>query len=596
MDWFIRNKKKQIDRLKQETQLPPFLAILLGNRDLEPNQVEAFLQPSLDHLEDPFAFQQMGTVVEYIIACLHGGIKIRIVGDYDQDGVAATTILVKGIRAVAKHLGQDPFFAVDYAIPDRIEDGYGINARMVDQALEEGCGLIITCDNGIAAFDALDHAQEVGLPVIITDHHQPALVDGVPQFPPAEAVINPNLSDPSLGLDHYPFPDLCGAGVAFKVIQALQESLGVPFEKIQPYLAYAALATICDMVPLKGENRVITSLGLVELNRLDNPGFRSLLKYSNWDREVTAYTAGFVIGPAINASGRLSTARLGVELFLEEDPEKADIYARELVDLNRDRQAKTQTGVSKALAKVKALPSLPQVLVLYLPNIHESICGLVAGKVKDQFYRPCLVFTDAENKKGLVKGSGRSIHAYNMFEKMNLHRDAYLSFGGHAMACGITVRKEDLPRLDKTLNQEAGLSPRDLRPFIDMDMPLNFRYLSYQLVETIDQLAPFGLANPRPVFGVKGVNLLGLRLVGREKNVLQLFLEQEGRRFQGVYFQAQEKLEAMQRRGETWPEAFFAGRDPGVSLDLVYQPDINEFRGKTQIQIKVKDFRLSQGR
>lgn len=593
MDWYISNKKKQVERLRQETNLSPFQTILLGNRDLAPDQVEAFLHPAWDQLEDPFAFKQMGTVVEYIIDCLQAGIPIRIVGDYDQDGVAATTILMKGIRLAGQAVGADPKTCVDYAIPDRIEDGYGINRRLVDQALAEGRGLIITCDNGIAAFDALTYAQEQGMPVLVTDHHQLVVEEGELALPPAEAILNPH--NP---LDAYPFPDLCGAGVAFKVVQALQQSLGLPEEKLQPLLAYAALGTICDMVPLQGENRVLASLGLQELNRLQDPGFQSLLKYNSWNQAVDAYTVGFVIGPCINASGRLMTARLGVELFLEEEAETADAYARELVDLNNERKQMTREGVDLAIDQVEAMAQLPQVLLLYLPQVHESLCGLVAGRIKDRYYRPCLVFTDAgEGKEGQIKGSGRSIPAYNMFEKMNAHRDLFQAFGGHAMACGLTLDQAKLPLLREQLNQEAQLTDSDLTPSVEVDCALPLPALSYPLLDQVDALAPFGMGNPRPAFGLKGANLLAFRLVGKEQNVLQVQLEQEGRRFQGVLFQAQDKLKALDQAGESWARDLLEGRNPGdlgLAVDLVYRPEVHVWQDRQSIQLKIIDLRRSR--
>lgn len=566
-------------------------ALLLANRGIGTAQEAAtYFHPTLQALHDPFLFRPMPQAVEAIMEALSEEKPIRVIGDYDQDGVAATVILVKGLRYLAAGLGQDPFRAVSYQIPDRIIDGYGINPRMVEEADCEGVGLIVTCDNGVAAFEALEEAQKRGLPVILTDHHQIHEEAGREILPPCVACLNPHSRAAG-----YPFPDLCGAGVAFKLIQALFQELGEDQDMLQPLLAYAALGTVCDLVPLQGENRVLVALGLSEINQKRDPGLMALLLHCDWTGPVTTYTVGFVIGPCINASGRLLTARLGVELFLEEDAEKRDQFAQELVSLNRERQQMTRAGEERALQLLTEEKEEP-VVALYLPDLHESICGLIAGRVKETINRPCLVFTDAEEGKGeeaLLKGSGRSIEAYDMFHALARHQDQYVAFGGHAMACGITIRKKDFTRLRTCWQEESGLVPADFQEKLYLDAPVRLDQIGAALMWILDHMAPFGMANPKPVFGAKGLSIRRFRLVGQKQNVLQLQVEEAGRLMNAILFQADQKLEAFRRAG--WGElldALLAGEDVPCTVDLCFQVDWNEFRGQKTLQLRLKDLRF----
>ena len=597
-DWYIKNHRQEAKRLKEETGMSSLASLLLANRGIRTyEEAKTYFSPDLSGLHAPYLFKQMELAVSAIMDTLSSGLPIRIIGDYDQDGVAATSILVKGLRSLAQEMGEDPFRAVSYAIPDRIIDGYGINRRLVDQAKEEGVALIITCDNGIAAFDALDHAREVGIPVIITDHHQIEEVEEGGEVrekvPPCLTFLNPHSKESG-----YPFPDLCGAGVAFKLIQAIYQGLGEDPDRIRPLLAYACLGTICDVVPLQGENRVLASLGLEVINENPDPGISALLRHNSWDKEVDTYVVGFIIGPAINSSGRLMTARLGVELFLEEDPDTIDAYAEELVALNNERKEMTRAGVEKATEMVRDQKKLDQVLVLYLPEVHESLCGLIAGRIKDLFYRPCLVFTDAEEagEEALVKGSGRSIEAYNIFEALDRHREDYVAFGGHAMACGMSLYKKDLDRMGKIWNQEAGLGPEDLTPRIGLDAALPLSMVKAPVMRILDHMAPFGANNPKPIFGAKNLNVRQFRLVGKNKTVLQVRFDDQGTLVNGVLFQADEKLKSLAQEGpEGAIEDLLAGKDLPVTFDICYQPGWNEFQGKKTIQIKLVDIRFSQG-
>lgn len=591
MDWFIEQKRKTIKALMDTGEFSPLEAILLGNRGIAtPKDANEYYHATMEDTPDPFLFQGMEIAVQYILECLESEIPIRICGDYDQDGVTATVILMRGIRHFARKLGLDADTAVSYAIPDRMEDGYGINRNMVDQAIRDGCGLIITCDNGIAAFDALEYAFEQQIPVIVTDHHQLRMENGEAQLPPAEAVLNPHYTGSG-----YPFADLCGAGVALKLIYAIAITLKDSSQEIRDLVQFAAMGTIGDVVPLQGENRIIVREGLRVLNERRNPGIDMLLRVQSWSRPVNVYAVGFLIGPCINASGRLVTARLAVELLLEEDESTLEQYARELCTLNHERQELTGSGVESALENLKDT-KIPHVIVEYLPEAHESVCGLIAGRIKDQFYRPTLIFTDAQDEgKALLKGSGRSIPPYNMFEELNQYRDRYVAFGGHAMACGMTIAKADFDSIRTLLNQNPELENADWKPFLAMDTKLLFRHIDFRLMNILDRMQPFGSANQAPNFVTAGVNLRQLRLVGAKKNVLQLVAEQDGISFRGVLFQGDRKIQELQNMPEGHLfSLLLQGREAPISFDIAYRPEWNEFQGNQSIQLRVLDLRFSK--
>lgn len=592
MRWFMKNNREAFQTLRRETTQSPLSALLLANRGIGPEEAEAFLHPRKEDLLDPFLFQEMEIAVTYIYESLQTDTPIRIIGDYDQDGVAASTILVKGLRALAEGMGKNPMQAVSYAIPDRIEDGYGLNASLVEQAAKEGIGLIITVDNGVAAFEGLEKAYEYQIPVIVTDHHEAVTVDGQVKRPPCEALLNPKFPE-----ETYPFPGLCGAGVAFKVMQALCRYGDMPMPFFDELIGFAALGTICDMMDLQGENRVIVSLGLEALSRTENPGLRALLKLHSWDRPVTTYTAGFIIGPCINSSGRLSTARLGVELFLEQDEATVEAYAQELYTLNEERKDLTKQGVEEAFARLDG-KVLPSVIAEVLPDVHESVCGLIAGRVKDRYHRPTLIFTKAMAGEHLLKGSGRSIEAYDMFTSLNLHRDRYVAFGGHRMACGMTVREEDFQALRALWNAEANLQEKDFEPSVDFDGVLDLSSVHADALDAMEALAPYGKGNPSPLFAATHCNVLSMRLVGRQKNVLQILLESKGARLQGVAFSGDTLLQKLVQEGGSAAEAEIRsalyGQPSALTVDILYRPEWNEFQGKKKIQLKLADIRMSK--
>lgn len=589
--WFIKNSYQKAMALQEKSQLSLFDCMLLANRGVEEaKEAEDFLSPRLEQLHDPFLFEDMALIVDAIFDCLDSSFPIRIIGDYDQDGVAATSILVSGIRILAKKMEKDPFQAVSYAIPNRVKDGYGINRRLVDQAIEEGVKLIITCDNGISAFDALEYAKKQGMAVIITDHHQFVMEEGKEIIPPCAGLLNPHHQSTA-----YPFHDLCGAGVAFKVIQALFQAFGLDEEELIPFIALACLGTICDLVPLNGENRVLVYYGLKSLNENPPAGIQKLLAFSSYHGEISTYTVGFMIGPCINASGRLMTARLGVELFLEDDPDLVETYARELVKLNNERKEMTREGEEIALQQIQNDPHRGHILALYLPTVHESLCGLIAGRMKDLFYLPTLVFTDAMENEGeepLLKGSGRSIESYNMFEQLSRRRKEYVHFGGHAMACGMTIRKKDFEKLKSLWNEDENLTKEDLIPKILLDGNLGLSKITADRMDTIEKLKPFGMNNPRPLFGAKKVHVQKMRLVGAKKNVLQILVEEKGKKIQGVVFQPEHQLQLLEEfLGKEKLEQFLEGAFFPLTIDICYSPEWNEYQGKKNLQIQIKDLR-----
>ncbi len=591
MKWFLKNNRVKYDQLRQSTSLSPLTCLLLANRGISPEQAASFLEPSEEQLYSPFLFQEMENAVETLLLCLESETPIRIVGDYDQDGVASTAILMKGIRAAARIIGTDPQTAVSYAIPSRVDDGYGIQPSHVQEALQDEVGLLITVDNGIAAFEALEEAEMLQIPVIVTDHHEPVYEEGVFHRPPCDALINPHVQG-----ETYPFEKLCGAAVAFKLIQALSLRLNQPIPEMDELLGFAALATICDMMDLEGENRAIVSLGLKALNESKNPGLQALLQELHWNQTIDSYTCGFLIGPCINSSGRLMTARLGVELFIDSSSENVTLYAQELVRLNNERKKMTMDGVEQALEQIRQKP-LGSLIVEYLPDVHESLCGLIAGRVKEEFHRPTLIFTDAHSEgEALLKGSGRSIEAYPMFESLNRHRDQYVAFGGHAMACGMTIRKKDFDSLRTLWNQESSLSASDFEPLLEADGQVAFERITKESMDQLALFEPFGKGNPQPLFAAKHCQLLMLRLVGANRNVLQAILMHGGVRRKAVAFRGDRLVESLMEQDpdEKAVRPLLMGEQPTVYVDILYVPEWNVYQGRMTLQLKITDIRLSR--
>ncbi len=572
---------KDISSLKSELDLSDEILHILVNRGVcTVDEINKFLNPKLEELHDPFLMADMDIAVDIIMDSIDNDEHIHIVGDYDQDGNSATVTLIKGIGRLHDR--------ITYAIPDRVEDGYGINERIVDTAKNNGVSLIITCDNGISAHETIKYAKENGIKVIVTDHHQVKQDNGIQDLPSADAVINPKRSD-----CEYPFKELCGAGVAYKLICGLYGAMGVPLEESYDLLQFVAMGTVCDVVDLLGENRIITVEGLKRINSTDNLGLLSLISENSWNKPVDVYALGFVIGPCINASGRLSTARLGVELFLEEDENLVLNYASELVRLNNERKDLTQSTYDDVLEQVnnKGLYK-NDIIVTHSQNAHESIVGIVAGRIKDRFHRPTIVFADSKDD-GIIKGSGRSIEAYDMHNKLTEAGDLLISFGGHKMAAGLSLKYDNLNLFNHFINSNSDLTKENLRKEITIDVAYPVENLNEEFINGLEILEPFGKANSKPIFADKNLDLLNYQIMGKNQNVIKLNVFKNGRVLECIAFgdvQSIEEYLVNKFKGRSINAYSTKDRTPNY-IDLVYFPKVNEFRGNRSIQLQIIDLR-----
>ncbi|MDO5027533.1 MAG: single-stranded-DNA-specific exonuclease RecJ [Tissierellia bacterium] len=584
-DWYIYNKKENYEKLSHFNQLTSIQKLILANRDVvEENKVNSVVNSSLDRMYSPFLLKDMDQAVEILFNAMMQEFSIRIVGDYDADGVTSTTILMKGLAYFYDDLS--------YVIPDRIEDGYGINKNIVDQAYKDNVSLIITCDNGIAAFEAIEYARNKGIDVIITDHHQTIKEDGRDLIPKANAVVNPSQME-----CRYPYKNICGAVVSYKLLDAFHERYGQEFgiskEYIHDLLQFAAIGTITDVMDLVDENRIIVIEGLKRVNKTNNLGLMELISQLDWNKEITVYTIGFIIGPVINATGRLFTAKLAVELFLEDDPSVLVEYARELIALNNDRKNITKTALEDALLLVeKDKLYKDDIIFLYMKDIHESICGLVAGRIKEIYNKPILVFTDANSDTDkLLKGSGRSIEAYNMHEQLGKYKDYYLAFGGHKMACGLTLTEENFQEVKTLANRDSTLSQKDFNKTINIDAALDFRVINFDLVRQIQDLEPFGKAFEKPKFASKSVIINNIALLGKDKNLLKMTLTQNNKNIDSISFNVLNDLQYLQSKFNINNIERNFDQLLGKNIDIVYSIQINKFRDKENIQLILEEMR-----
>ncbi|MDO5718474.1 MAG: single-stranded-DNA-specific exonuclease RecJ [Tissierellia bacterium] len=576
--WMIYNKK--ISSLKGKINLSDEILRILVNRGIDTTEkVIEFFNTDLKKLHDPFLMKDMDKAVDILVDSIDNQEHIHIVGDYDQDGNSATVTLIKGIQRFNKRL--------TYAIPDRIEDGYGINKNMVDNAIKIGVDLIITCDNGISAHEAVEYAKAKGIKIIITDHHKVTIVDGDQSLPKADAVLNPQRLDCG-----YPFKHLCGAGVAYKLIMALYDRLDTPIEETYDLLQFVAMGTVCDVVDLIGENRTIVKEGLKKINSTSNKGLLALISANSWNREIDVYALGFVIGPCINASGRLSTARLGIELFLEEDEKLVESYAFELVRLNNERKELTNKTYEYVIDEIESKDEIEDIIISYADMAHESIVGIVAGRIKEKFNRPVIVFADSKDV-GILKGSGRSIDNYDMFSKLNEAKDFMLSFGGHKMAAGMSIEKKNLKAFSEFLNLNSGLTKEDLQKEITIDLRYPIDILSESFIESLKLLEPFGKGNSKPVFADKAVNLLAYKIIGKNKNVIKLTFIKNGIIIECISFNRSDEIEEyiISKFGRENLNNYNMNNRSQNLVDIIYFPQINEFRGERNIQLNLIDIR-----
>ena len=573
--WVVAAKRADFAQIAAKFGIDPVTARLIRNRDVVGDEaIRLYLYGGLEQLHNPHLLKGADEAVALIKRKIQEKKKIRIIGDYDIDGVNATYILYKGLKRCQA--------LVDYEIPDRMKDGYGINEHLIQYAYEEGVDTILTCDNGIAAVDQIGYAKDHGMTVIVTDHHEPQ-----DRIPPADVIVNPKQEGCP-----YPFKNLCGAAVAWKVVQCLYELFDIEWEASLEFLEQTAIATVGDVMDLTEENRILVKEGLKKLNHTTNPGLHALIQANGLEQaQLNAYHIGFVLGPCINASGRLDTAKRALSLLLEENAEKVAALAQELKELNDERKDMTAKGVEQAVELIENGPlKEDKVLVVYLPGCHESLAGIIAGRLRERYYRPTIVITDSAEG---IKGSGRSIETYNMFEELMKCKELFTKFGGHPMAAGLSMEKGMAEVLRKRLNEQTTLTSEDLTEKVVIDVPMPIDYITEHLVEELSVLEPFGKANTKPVFAEKKLQILNARILGQNRNVLKMQVRNaRGAVLEALYFGDiqgfQEYLE--KKFGSVEMEKLFQGRENRVSLSVVYYPSINEFRDRRTLQIVIQKY------
>lgn len=576
-------KKADFGALAKKFGVDPVVAKIMRNRDLETEEdYRQFLYGGWEDLHDGALMKGMADAVRLVREKIEQRKPIRIIGDYDIDGVNATYILYRGLKRV----GAD----VDSAIPHRMTDGYGINEHLIQQAYEDGRDTIITCDNGIAAREQIAYGKSLGMTVVVTDHHDVPYEQNCDErtyvLPPADVVVDPKQEGCA-----YPFKGICGAVVAWKLIQQLYVSYGISIEETREFLQFAAMATVGDVMELRGENRIIVKLGLEQLRREPCLGLGALMDENSLVRQnVSSYHIGFVIGPCLNASGRLETARHALDLLLAGDKEDAGELAKKLKALNDDRKTMTENGKQEAFEQIEHTElGQDTVLVVYLPDCHESLAGIIAGRIRERYYKPVLVFTDAEDG---VKGSGRSIPGYHMFDELTKCKNLFTKYGGHPMAAGVSMPKESLEPLRRRLNDNHSLTAEDLteKIYIDAAMPLS--YINEQLIESLHVLEPFGNGNAKPIFALQHTKIRWIEQRGRERKILKLLISDGTADMEAVYFGDIEAFEQMvcEEFGSEQLAGLYQRRENAVDLAMLYYPTVNEYMGRRTLQINIQEF------
>ena len=598
--WIVINKRADFNKIAARCGVSPILARVIRNRDvIGEEETERFLRGTLEDLYDPRKLPDAEKAVSIIASKIGEGKRIRIIGDYDVDGICASYILWYTLRSFGNQ--------ADCVLPDRMRDGYGINERLVREAYGEGVDTIVTCDNGIAASEPLAVAKELGMTVVVTDHHEVPFrleEDGHKEYilPPADAVVDPKIPEQITGAHVYPFPEICGAVVAFKLCLLLSDKLRISTEDsdiptgelLRYLLPFAALATVCDVMPLKDENRILVKEGLREASVSKNQGLKALLRVTGLtDKPLTCYHAGFMLGPCLNATGRLDSAQRGLELFMEENPYEALRSAQQLKDLNDSRKSMTAQGVETAEALIESEHMQNRkVLVLLLRDCHESLAGIIAGRLKESRHRPAFVLTKTEN--GLLKGSGRSIERYDMYEQMNACSDLFVRFGGHKMAGGLTMKEENFEEFVRRVEENCTLTEADLQEVIRVDMELPPRFLGIEMTRELELLEPCGNENPKPLFVTRGIRLRSARVMGRNRNVIRISAQDDtGVCMDLIRFEdADSFIQSIEEAaGRGVSQGLFRGAG-NVTIDMVYYPDINSWNGRESMQYIVKDYRI----
>ena len=581
--WFVINKGADFAGIAKRFGISPVTARLIRNREVMGDEAIArYLKGGIGELYDPHLLLDSDRLTDILVQKISEQKKIRVIGDYDIDGVMSTYILYKGITRCGG--------SVDFQIPDRMKDGYGINDHLIEQADEAGIDTIITCDNGIAAIGEIAHAKSLGMTVLVTDHHEIPYTEerGERHYKrsEADAIVNPKQMECT-----YPYKNLCGAAVAWKVIQILYEKCDIAVEESYDFLENVAFATVGDVMDLTDENRILVREGLKRIHTTMNPGMRALILQNKLEPEqISSYHFGFVLGPCINASGRFETAKIALNLFLQEDVKKASEIAAELVDLNAQRKDMTAEGVELAMQQVEEGNTGEKVLVVYLPDVHESLAGIIAGRIREACHKPTFVLTKSEDG---VKGSGRSIEAYSMYEELCKCQELFTKFGGHPMAAGLSLPEANVEIFREKINACCGLTEEDFIPKIKIDIPMPVDYPDIPLVNELLLLEPFGKANVKPQFADKNLGIDRAVVVGKNQNVLKLTLKTErGKSISAVYFGDVEEFREYYGRkyGENEVQQAFLGRTNGIRMSVVYYPEINRYQGNESIQIVIKNY------
>ena len=565
--WMLQTKRADFNGLAMRLGVSPVAVRIMRNRGLlDEREMRKYLYGTLDDLYDPRQMKGMETAAGIIEKKLIEGKKIRIIGDYDIDGVCSTYILLKGFHRAAGN-GQ-----IDYEIPDRIRDGYGINESIIRQAAEDGIDTLVTCDNGIAALKEISIAKQLGMTVVVTDHHE-VPVDAYEQIlPPADAVV-----DPKQDGETYPYHEICGAVVAWKLINVIYEDLGIPEHEWMELLEFAAIATVGDVMKLQDENRLIVKYGLKKIGSTKNTGLRMLVEKNNLDiNNLSAYHIGFVIGPCLNAGGRLKSAKVALRMLLEQDPDRVSGLADELKELNDVRKDMTAKGETEAIEQVERFYMSDKVLVVFLPECHESLAGIIAGRLREHFHKPSFVLTRGEQS---AKGSGRSIEAYHMYQGLCEVSDLLVKFGGHPMAAGLSIEESDIDEFRRRLNENAKLTEDDFVPQIWIDVPMPFEYVNEKIVDELKGLEPFGQGNEKPLFAQKSLTIRNVRVLGKNRNVVKMNLvTNTGHPFDGLLF-ADGDLFLEEQTGQN-------------TIDMIYYPDVNEYNGIRTLQAIIKNYKF----
>ena len=567
--WVLMRKGAPFQEIAEKFHINPILARLIRNRDvIGDGEIRLYLYGSLEDLHDGILMKDMNRAVDLLREKIQEEKKIRIIGDYDIDGINATYILLEGLEALGAK--------VDMDIPDRAKDGYGLNIDLIERAYKDGIDTIITCDNGIAASEEIAYGKRLGMTIIVTDHHEIPYedADGKRRYilPPADAVVDPKQEDCI-----YPFKGLCGAAVAYKLVETMFNIMGRDSEDVDYLMENVAIATVGDVMDLVGENRIFVKQGLDMLKRTQNLGLKALMECTRVDvSHLSAYHIGFVIGPCLNASGRLDTAKRAIELLRAKSKKEADILAGDLKALNDNRKDMTSLAVEEAIQKIEGTSlKNDRVLVVYLPDCHESLAGIVAGRVRERYHKPAIILTKASKD---VKGSGRSIESYPMYERLTECKHLLTRFGGHILAAGLSLKEQNIEILRQTLNEKSNLSEDDLLEKVSIDMQLPLGYISEELVNSLELLEPFGKGNPKPMFAEKDITIVRKQVIGQNRNMLKLFVrDAQGTAIEALYFGDAEQFERyLQEHGE--------------KLSVTYYPSINEYMGNKKLQIIIQNY------